>query len=229
MPADTAERNGFDKLAPLYRWMEYLSFGPLLWRTRVAYLPQIDGAREALVLGDGDGRFTAALLRRNRQVHICAVDASGRMLRRLRQRAAKQGNASRVLLLHADATAILPQGPFDLVCSHFFLDCLSDAQCCLLAAAIAERIEPSGCWIISEFAVPAGRLRWLAGVLVRGLYAAFGLLTGLRVKQLPDYAAALLRAGFTRAAVQTKLGGILRAELWRLRPPGSPDAPRDIS
>ena len=83
-------RNGFDKLARLYRWMEYFSFGPLLWHTRVALLPKMDAARHALMLGDGDGRFTAALLRRNREVRVVAVDASAAMLKRLQQRAAKQ-------------------------------------------------------------------------------------------------------------------------------------------
>src|SRR6185437_1080687 len=55
----------FDRLARVYRWMEWLSFGPYLSRCRRAFLPQLRDARRALVLGDGDGRFTAALLRRN--------------------------------------------------------------------------------------------------------------------------------------------------------------------
>ena len=52
----------FDRLARLYRWMEYLTFGPWLQRCRSAFLGGIANSRRALVLGDGDGRFTARLL-----------------------------------------------------------------------------------------------------------------------------------------------------------------------
>ncbi|WP_419806116.1 class I SAM-dependent methyltransferase [Terriglobus sp.] len=206
--------NGFDKLARLYRWMEYLSFGPLLWRTRTAFLPRMRRARHVLVLGDGDGRFTAALLRNNDAAVVHAVDASGAMLDRLRRRAVAQGDGARLRTLHADATATLPADCFDLVCSHFFLDCLDDAQCRALAARVAAQMNSAACWVVSEFAVPQGRWRWPARVLVRGLYAAFALLTGLRVQHLPNHAAALREAGLACIAVQTRLGGILRAEIW---------------
>ncbi len=211
-------RNGFDKLAGLYRSLEYLTFGPMLWRTRTAFLARMAGARQALVLGDGDGRFTAALLRSNRQVRVHAVDASAAMLSRLHMRAAAQGDASRLSAVHADATTTLPPSRFDLVCSHFFLDCLTEAECCLLADRVAKHMHPTACWVLSEFAIPEGRLRWPARLLLRGLYAAFGVLTGLRVKHLPDYTAALHVAGLQCIAVQTRLGGILRAEMWVLRP-----------
>lgn len=211
------QHNGFDKLARPYRWMEYLSFGPLLWRTRIAFLPEMKHARHALMLGDGDGRFSAALLRSNRNVRVCAVDASGAMLMRLQQRVEAQGDASRLTVLHADATDALPDGSFDLVCTHFFLDCLHDAQCAALARAVVERMTPGAIWAVSEFAVPATNARWFACVLVGALYRLFAALTGLRVQRLPDYATALGNAGFSCDATKTALGGILRAELWRDR------------
>lgn len=228
-PSGTYVSNGFDKLAKLYRWMEYLSFGPLLWRTRAEYLLQMRNARHALVLGDGDGRFTAALLRDNHGVRLHAVDASSAMLRRLQHRAASQGDASRVSALHADATIALPEGSFDLVCSHFFLDCLSDVQCAALADRVVRQMQSGARWVVSEFAVPQGGLRLPARVLVRGLYVAFGLLTGLRVRHLPDYAAALRLAGLQRIAVQSWLGGILRAEMWELQPVMQTEAERGTS
>ena len=194
--------------------MEYLSFGPLLWRVRTAFLPYMSDARRALVLGDGDGRFTAALLRSNQNTRVCAVDASGAMLARLWQRAAQQGDAARVTSLHADASEALPEGRFDLVCSHFFLDCLTDPQCHRLATRVAGQMDASAHWIVSEFAVPDGRLQLPGRLLVRGLYAAFAVLTGLRVQHLPDYPAALRAAGLCRLEIHIRLGGILRAELW---------------
>ena len=103
--------------------MEYLSFGPLLWQTRTAWMHHMTGARNALVLGDGDGRFTAALLRSNPQVQVLAVDRSGAMLAALKKRVRVQGDALRLRVVCADATAYQASGTFDLICTHFFLDC----------------------------------------------------------------------------------------------------------
>ena len=46
------------------------------------------------------------------------------------------------------------------------------------------------------------------------LYRAFGLLTGLAVRALPDYDAALCTAGFKLAKKRSWLGGLLVSELW---------------
>lgn len=208
-------RNGFDKLARPYRWLEYLSFGPLLWRSRVLWLEHMLYAREALVLGDGDGRFTAALLRANRDVRVHAVDASAAMLRQVTRRAIAQGDGERVTPVCADATAWLPSAAFDLVCSHFFLDCLDDAQCVALARQVADRMPAGSVWVVTDFAIPPGALRWPAWLLVRLLYAAFGVLTGLRVRRLPEYAMALGAAGLRSVAVRQLLCGVLRSELWQ--------------
>ena len=62
----------FNRIARPYRWLEYLSFGPLLERCRFHRLPQMVDAKRALVLGDGDGRFLARLLRKNPQIQADA-------------------------------------------------------------------------------------------------------------------------------------------------------------
>ncbi len=94
--SDEARRSGFDKLAAAYRWMEYLTFGPLLQRCRLHFLPEMLGVWRALLLGDGDWRFCAALLAAAPQVHVTAVDESARMLRALRARAERDGNGGRL-------------------------------------------------------------------------------------------------------------------------------------
>ena len=55
----------FDRLARIYRWMELVTFGPLLGRCRYRFLEQLCNCRTALLLGDGDGRFAARLLAAN--------------------------------------------------------------------------------------------------------------------------------------------------------------------
>ena len=78
----------FDRIARPYRWLEYLSFGPMLERCRFYRIPQLAEARHALVLGDGDGRFLARLLARNPSLHTDVIDQSPAMLRLLESRVA---------------------------------------------------------------------------------------------------------------------------------------------
>src|SRR5581483_4430997 len=69
--------------------------------------------------------------------------------------------------------------------------------------------------------VPAtGHLRaWLARALISALYVAFRLLTGLQVRRIPPWQPLLARAGFTRQATRSWLGGLLVSELWQATAP----------
>ncbi len=204
----------FNGVARFYRCMELVTFGPWLQRCRCAFLCEFAGCRRATVLGDGDGRFTAQLLHVNSMIEIDAVDASAAMLRTLLRRAGT--SAVRVHVDCADALtwqAVNP--PYDLVVTHFFLDCLSAGEVRSLANRLREALSPSGLWVVSEFAFPEGAFgRWVARPLVWLLYRAFGLLTGLAVRSLPDHAAALRDAGFTLRQRRRFLRGLLVAELW---------------
>ncbi len=195
--------------------------GRALTRTRTTHLLALSACRSALVLGDGDGRALARLLRANPHLRATAVDSSRAMLRLLAARCAFASH--RLTALHADALAFLTETtptdpPFDLVTTHFFLDCFSEPELARLIPAIRDRLAPGGLWAVSEFRIPsAGPLRLPARILVRTLYLAFRLLTGLRPTRLPDFATLLHRAGLVRIRTQHSLGGLLTAELWRRR------------
>ena len=207
----------FDRVARLYRPMEYLSFGPILERCRFHHIPRLTHARRALVLGDGDGRFLTRFLAAAPNLHADAVDASPSMLRLLRDRAARTGVQSRLVPICADARAFRPRSPgYDLVVTHFFLDCLTEPETDRLIARIRPSLAPGAQWLVSEFQIPGtGLLRKrLAQVIVSALYAAFRLLTGLRVRQIPPWPALLARHGFSRSASRSWLGGLLVSDLW---------------
>ena len=217
LPVAAQTTPDFDMLAPLYRWMEWTTFGPLLGLCRRTFLNRMRDSRRALIIGDGDGRFTARLLRENLTLRADIVDASPAMLRALLRRAGN--NAPRVSSSCIDARQWhSSNASYDLIASHFFLDCLTTEQVQSLAIRVREASSPGALWAISEFAVPRnwfGRL--LAGPLVRGLYLAFGWLTGLQIRQLPNHALALAEAGFRLRTRRTWIGGLLISELWELR------------
>ena len=207
----------FDRVARMYRPMEYLSFGSLLERCRFAHMPALASARKALVIGDGDGRFTARLLQSNQSVQIDAVDASPAMLRLLEGRAARQGAQSRLRTFCADARSFTPPlRDYDLVVTHFFLDCLSATEAADLIRRVRSHLAPGAKWLISEFQVPnRSRVRAaFARVLIAALYKAFGLLTGLRVREIPPWRDLLEENGFVPASGTQFLAGVLISELW---------------
>ncbi|HZD78117.1 MAG TPA: class I SAM-dependent methyltransferase [Acidobacteriaceae bacterium] len=210
----------FDRLARPYRWMEYFSFGSYLHECRKLRLEEMALCKRALVYGDGDGRFLAELVRRAPEIQATAVDASSKMLHQLARRLPGE---AQVRLVHADALEYAPAGspgtPFDLVVSHFFLDCFNEAEIASLLAHVNAAVEKSALWVISDFAIPLrmpGRL--MGWWIVHGLYIAFGLLTGLKTRRLPDHARVLRESGWMLEDRRELLWGVLTSERWRRSP-----------
>jgi ubiquinone/menaquinone biosynthesis C-methylase UbiE len=209
----------FDCVARPYRWLEYLSFGPWLVRCRNGQLAHLTGSRRALVLGDGDGRFLARLLQDNPNLTVDVVDSSRSMLRLLNERVRRCGTQARISLHHADALEWRPTASYDLIVSHFFLDCFFPSQLEQLVDRVLAHALPGAQWVISEFAIPRNAF---AACLARGiiglLYRAFGVLTGLRVRTLPDYAAVLRHRGMVPRHHHCYLAGLLCTQVWYFPP-----------
>lgn len=232
-PMDPAPN--FDGLARIYRWMEWATFGPFLWNCRSHFLSDLGKCRKALVLGDGDGRFTARLLETNPQIEIVAIDASPKMLQALLDRAGT--NRTRVRILSRDIRLWQPEVTtgstsqktsedpeenrtqdtgFDLVVSHFFLDCLTTEEVQALARKVQACLVPEGRWLISDFAIPHNRFgNVVARPLVSALYLSFRILTDLRVSRLPEYSAALQQIHLIRNNRKEFLGSLLVTEFWQ--------------
>lgn len=220
--------------------MEYATFAHTLQHVRTARLNEMLAARRALVMGDGDGRFLRALLAANPRVQVDAVDASAAMLALARKRAASLDHSAsnftadnsssdnpRVTWHHADMRGWLPtlavhvprgtSNSYDLVVTHYFLDCFSSGEVSSIVAKTAAAMAPGAAWIHSDFAVPArGLMRWPSLAIVRGLYLGFGLLTGLETTRLPDDSAAFTAAGLHCESQRLFLGGLMKSELWRM-------------
>jgi ubiquinone/menaquinone biosynthesis C-methylase UbiE len=213
----------FNRVARIYAFCEYIALGPLLRRVRNHFLPQLANCRKAVLLGDGDGRFVAELLRRTPALHSTAVDKSSTMLAMLRKRcefsaAGSAGSVFRLATELADARLVNVTPSTDLVVTHFFLDCLPQTEVAALVRHIGAQLQPGTLWLVSDFRIPdRGLLRPFARAYIRALYFAFRVLTGLRNTRLPDPGAALAAAGFTRLRQRRWLGGCLYAELWQLQ------------
>jgi ubiquinone/menaquinone biosynthesis C-methylase UbiE len=201
-----------DPIARWYRYAEYLTLGKALEKRRREYLSRMATAKHALLLGDGDGRFTAEFASANRSAKIDSIDLSKNMLALAARRLeALPFPTPAVRLLRADALTVPLEGPYDLIVTHFFLDCFSDSQIPELVERISSAATPDAQWIVSEFQTP----NLAAGFIVKLLYLAFRLLTGSRVQRLPAYAKVLAAHGFQRFAGKTALGGLIISEFWQ--------------
>jgi SAM-dependent methyltransferase len=215
----TPPQPNFDLIARPYRWLEYVTLGSALEHCRLHYLPSLLKRDRALVLGDGDGRFLAQLLAENPHLRADAIDTSAAMLRLLRQRCeALATNASTRLNTHQASALTCPlDGPYDLIVTHFFLDCLTQPELETFLQNLTPHLAPKALWLISDFRIPSqGPFRLVARAVVRSLYLAFRILTNLRVTTLPDHATPLIQSGFTRIAQHHRLAGLLTTELWQI-------------
>jgi SAM-dependent methyltransferase len=222
-------RMNCDAIAPYYEALEHLSFGRRLEQMRFAFLQEARASRRAIVCGGGDGRFLARLLRANPAVQVDFVDLSSKMIEVAEKRITGMGWAARRRVrFHAGDIREFAPGPveYDLIVSHFFLDCFSDAELADVVGSLADWAAPDVTWIVSDFREtqgPIGRI-WTSGV-TRGLYAAFRLTTGLRVTRLPKYLPAIAEAGFRLRHEENALGGLLHSSVWGRRfRPGEPAA-----
>lgn len=210
----------FDGLARVYRTIEFLAFGRDLERARFCLLDRLAGCRDILVLGEGDGRCLARLVRAAPLARIRCVDASGAMLARAAARLTDPADRARVSFERADVFALdLPAGRHDAVVTLFFLDCFLPDQVELLVARIRDALRPGAGWLWADFAVPAGWRRGPARAALRLLYLFFRWRTGLPARALPPAEAILGRAGFRREAEREFRGGFVRAALFRGPPP----------
>ena len=205
-----------DPIARWYRILEYLVFGRALQQRRREYINEVSNARHVLILGDGDGRFTVEFLRKNAAGSVESIDLSSRMLRLAERRVHKFNlNRAGLRFRQGDARTVeLPQ-QYDLIVSHFFLDCFPPEELRALVAHISDAACPKARWLVSEFRVPDAGLRRFAGsLLIKAMYLFFRVSTGLRANRLPDYPALLALHGFRRVRHQTASGGLLVSELW---------------
>jgi ubiquinone/menaquinone biosynthesis C-methylase UbiE len=210
-----------NRIAPFYEFFERISFGRSLERRRIAFLSKMLGAREILECGGGDGRFITRLVDENAEATIDFVDLSSKMTELAKRRVFRTlpRDCKRIAFHNQDIRRFSPRPNckvYDLIITHFFLDCFTDDQTQAIVTRISGWAAPDAKWIVSEFNVPNKRFRriWTAGI-VRSLYIAFGITTDLQTTRLPDYGSALLRVGFQRESVEDACGGLLQSSLWR--------------
>lgn len=202
------------RLAPWYRWIEYAAFGRALERARYVFLDRLRGARRVLVFGEGDGRMLARLLIAAPLARFDVIESSGEMIALARRRIG--ASADRVRFHQCDALCgVWPSGSYDVIVTHFFLDCFRDIEARYLISAAVDRMPPDALWLVTDFAIPPrGWRRWHAAIWIGIMYRFFRVATGLRNQSLPEIYRLLTEAGLSRLAVKPARAGLIQSEIW---------------
>lgn len=212
----------FDTLAPYYPALEWVCAGTLMQRSRVAFVAEAVGCRRALVLGEGPGRFLPALLVADAGVAVTCVEMSDRMIELARDRLARHRlDQRRVEFVQADALDWSPSpGAFDLVVTHYFLDCFLPEQLRVLVRRLALGAAATARWLVADFRLPeSGWRRWRARSIVGLLYGFFHVTAGVAATNLTPPDDHLRAAGFRLARRRAWSHGLIHSDVWRR--PGS--------
>jgi len=203
---------GFDLLAPHYRWMERVLAGSILQSCRTKHLPALAGARRILLLGEGPGRFLSEVIRGCPAADLTCVDSSAAMLQQ-----ARRIDSRRVVFVHADVLEHdLGDSYYDVIATHFFLDCFRPDQLGLLVSRVARALKPAGLWLLSDFCLPdSGLQRWRAATVLKLMYLFFRTVTALPARRLTNPDALLAENGITLLKRHTANFGLLHSDLWR--------------
>ncbi|QDU66583.1 class I SAM-dependent methyltransferase [Engelhardtia mirabilis] len=205
-------------MARAFAPLERLAFGGAMQRCRVRFLDRVVGARRALTVGEGDGRFLLALLRAAPGAQVTVVDASARMLELARCRLEREAPdwLARVEFVQGDLSAVaLQRGAFDLVATCFFLDCFEGDSLTEIVEGLDAAAAPEATWIVADFHRPPSGWRSLhARAWLALLYAFFGVTTGSSARRLEDPAPRLEARGWHRTATHDERAGLLHSEVW---------------
>lgn len=197
--------------------MEFVFAGNKLQRCRIALLNRVTGAQNILIAGEGNGRFLVECRHRFPVARITVVDASACMLKAAHNRLAAAGtDADSVEFVHSNILTWTPKvREYDLVVTHFFLDCFPAGELARVVDTLARSASRTAAWLLADFQIPARGLRRYRAMAIHSLmYAFFRMATRLPARALVSPDGFLKTHGFVLREKQTSEWGLLRSDLW---------------
>lgn len=199
--------SSFDSLAKIYEPLERASFAGKLQGIRRFCIPLAKDCSRGLLIGDGDGRFSSALLQSNPDIEIDSVDISSGMLEEAKRRAGSE--SARLHPRAADALAFAyPEERYDFIGLHFCLDCFSQAEVDTLLPKLSQALRPGGLLAYSDFQASC----WWQRAMVKALYLSFRLGAGLKTQRLPHVS---WGTGFEELAKTQAVAGLVFSQVLR--------------
>ena len=209
----------FDRVAPIYRGLEWILAGTILQNARTCHFDRLGVARHILVVGEGVGRSLEQLVDRAPLAEITVVEASSGMIEVARRRLSqKHVSVGRIAWHHADIRDWdIGARSFDTVITPFVIDCFLPADVEAIVTRIAGAVSPRGQWLHADFQIPSHGWRRTRARLIHALmYRTFRILVKLEAGKVAPAGPSLERAGFQLESKIERCGALICSELWRL-------------
>ena len=139
------------------------------------------------------------------------------MLEATRQRlAANRLDAARVDFVHADILDWpAPSAAYDLVVTHFVLDCFRPEQLARVLPSLAKAAAPQARWLLADFHEPAAGLpKWRRPAILEVMYLFFRWAASLPASELTAPDSLLAQCGFRLHERRTFEWGLLHSDMW---------------
>lgn len=206
----------FDFIAPHYRWLEHIAFANTLQKARIFFLNQISQPRRVLLAGEGNGRFLREFAQKFPEACVDCVDGSERMLQLARAQL-RDDKGGRIKFFQYDVRRWVPdENVYDVIVTHFFLDCFTEAQIERVVATLAKAATPNAVWLLADFSVPRERLQKLhAKAWLWIMHRFFRGLARICARKLTDPSPFLEGEGFRCAQWEQWRLGLVGSQLWQ--------------
>jgi ubiquinone/menaquinone biosynthesis C-methylase UbiE len=148
------------------------------------------------------------------RAQVDLIEASAKMIEQAKQRV--PGGAV-VAFEQVDVLECARSDRYDLIVSHFFLDCFELEQIEQIVTRFTANLEPGGEWLIADFQIPENGRFWRlrARCLLWIMYRFFRLMTGLRAPALLDPQPVLEAAGLVLDRRVVSNCGFIRSDRWK--------------
>lgn len=186
-------------------------------RCRLAFLHQFYEPKNILILGEGPGRFLVECCRRFPDAQVTCLDSSEKMLTQAAAQLASQRlKSDHVRFIKTDIlTWEPPVSAYDLIVTHFFLDCFRTDQLEVIIPKLALAAKPDANWLIADFQIAASGFKRLRSQFVLALlYLFFRVVTRLPASSLSSPDLFLQKAGFTLHRRIASDWDLLKSDWW---------------
>ena len=215
----------FDRIARSYETMERLAFGSLLQKARTAHLEKVEHAEQVLLVGEGNGRFLAALLEKNRRCQVTCIDQSRRMLDLAENRVQLRDRKRVRFALNDFEKEPMSLPEFDVVVTHFFLDCFAPETLNRMLPRLSDSLSPGGTWLMADFVEPSdsGTIASLQRTVLRALYYFFAKTGGIKANKISCPEKKLEALGMKENGRSSYLRGWITSSIYHKSPCRNPD------
>lgn len=205
----------YSRVARAYRWLEMLVFSSTLQKARLSHLEALLQSLIKLespsiaVVGDGDGRFLAELLKCEQDFKIDYIDCSPGMLRVAQKRV---GHDSRVTW-RCEQFEGSEQKVYDAIVCHFVLDGFDSEHRKRFVGFISARLKANGMLLVSDFDSRAHRGAAILVVCMQWFFHAFAGVPFVEVSK-PDET--LIGHGMTKIGEIEWWKGAIFSQIWKM-------------